>query len=104
MIAMSYLHPYLHFEQRTRWALLDYLFYLVHEHRLLESQLGIDLTYGSVPSHLNLKFGTWVLLCPLAEPFDGSEDIIGGFDPFVGLGIFIVDVDEGSDIPFQFGH
>ena len=56
------------------------------------------------PGHPNLRFAAWVLPCALAEPLRRGEDLVGGFDPFVGFGIFIVRVGEGSDISFQFGH
>jgi hypothetical protein len=37
----------------------------------------------------------------LAESLDGSEDFIRGFGPSIRLGIFIVPLDEGSDIRLQ---
>ena len=47
------------------------------------------------------------MLCDLersqAEPFDGREDVIGGFVPSEGFGIFVDDVDVVEDRLFQFG-
>lgn len=37
----------------------------------------------------------------MAEPLDGSEDFIRGFGPSIRLGIFIVPLNEGSDICLQ---
>jgi hypothetical protein len=37
----------------------------------------------------------------LAEAFDGGEDFVGEFCPSMRLWIFIVPLDEGSDIFFQ---
>jgi hypothetical protein len=37
----------------------------------------------------------------LAESLDSSEDFICGFGPSIRLGIFIVPLDEGSDICLQ---
>lgn len=53
--------------------------------------------------HLNLKSGTWVLLCPLAEPFDRCEDFVGGFDPSVGFGVLVVRLDVDDDVGLQLG-
>jgi len=39
----------------------------------------------------------------LTEAFDGGEDFVGGFDPFVGLGIFVVRREEGHDAGFEIG-
>src|SRR3546814_1061639 len=38
----------------------------------------------------------------LTEAFDGGENIVGGFDPFVGFGVFVVHLDEGGDVGFEF--
>src|SRR3546814_21187090 len=40
--------------------------------------------------------------CFLTEAFDGGENIVGGFDPFVGFGVFVVHLDEGGDVGFEF--
>lgn len=37
----------------------------------------------------------------LAEAFDRGEDIVGAFDPAKGLGVGVVDVDEGVDVVFE---
>ena len=56
------------------------------------------------PSHLNLKFAAFSFLCFLTEPFDGCEDFVSGFDPFVGFGVRVVGIYELPDISFQFCH
>jgi hypothetical protein len=38
----------------------------------------------------------------LAEAFDGGENFVGRFGPFVGLGVFVVARDEGADVGFRF--
>ena len=38
----------------------------------------------------------------LTEPFEGDENFVGGFDPFVGFGIFVVSLDEGGDVGLEF--
>src|SRR5215207_7128205 len=38
---------------------------------------------------------------PLPRAFDGGEDFVGGFGPPEGFGIFVVPVDEGTDIGFE---
>ena len=49
-------------------------------------------------SHLNPKFGSLFF----GRRGDGGEDFIGGFQTFVGLGVFVVRLDEGDDIGFEF--
>ena len=39
-----------------------------------------------------------------AEPPDGCKDLVGGLDPLVGLGLFVVRVDKGQDVGVEFGH
>ncbi len=36
-----------------------------------------------------------------AEPFGGSEDVVGGFGPFERLGIVVVTTDEVHDVCAQ---
>jgi hypothetical protein len=37
----------------------------------------------------------------LIEAFDGCEDLICGFEPAVGLRIFVVSLDERLDVGFK---
>jgi hypothetical protein len=37
----------------------------------------------------------------VAETLDRGEDLVGGFDPLVWGGIFIVGLDEGVDVSFR---
>ena len=39
----------------------------------------------------------------MAEAFDRGEDLVGGFGPAVGFGVFVVRLDEGVDVGFQLG-
>jgi hypothetical protein len=34
----------------------------------------------------------------VAKAFDGSQDLVCGFGPFEGLRIFVVQVNEGTDV------
>jgi hypothetical protein len=38
----------------------------------------------------------------LAEALDGGENLVGGFYPFVELGVFIVSRNERSAVDFEF--
>ena len=37
----------------------------------------------------------------VAEAFDGSQNLVGGLSPFEGLRIFVVQVDEGTDVGLE---
>ena len=37
----------------------------------------------------------------VAEAFDGSQDLVCGLGPFEGLRIFVVQVDEGTDVGLE---
>ena len=37
----------------------------------------------------------------MAEAFDGSQNLVCGLGPFEGLRIFIVQVDEGTDLGLE---
>jgi hypothetical protein len=50
---------------------------------------------------VNLKFAAGRPFGFLAKTFDGRENFVCGFGPSIGLGIFIVALDEGVDICFQ---
>ena len=41
------------------------------------------------------------MIDPETEAFDGGEDVVGGFGPPEGLGVFVVYFDEGPDIGFE---
>lgn len=41
------------------------------------------------------------MICGQAEAFDGCEDLVGGFCPFIRLWVLVVLVDEGLDIGFE---
>ena len=37
----------------------------------------------------------------MAEAFDGSQDLVSGLGPFEGPRVFVVQVDEGTDIGLE---
>jgi hypothetical protein len=37
----------------------------------------------------------------VAEAFDGSQDLVCGLGPFEGLRVFVVQVDEGTDVGLE---
>jgi hypothetical protein len=37
----------------------------------------------------------------VAEAFDGSQNLVCGLGPFEGLGTFVVQVDEGTDVGLE---
>ena len=37
----------------------------------------------------------------MAEAFDGSQNLVCGLGPFEGLGIFVVQIDEGTDVSLE---
>ena len=37
----------------------------------------------------------------MAEAFDGSQNLVCGLGPFEGLGIFVVQVDEGTYVGLE---
>ena len=41
------------------------------------------------------------MIDPETEAFDGGEDVVGGFGPLEGFGVFVVLVDEGADVGFE---
>jgi hypothetical protein len=40
----------------------------------------------------------------LEETLDGGEDIVRGFDPFVGFRVFFMALDEGPNVGFQLAY
>src|SRR6267143_801660 len=61
---------------------------------------------GFEPSVLNQKFLFTLGLNhdgAAAKPFDGGQDVVGGFGPAKGLGVGIAGVDEGGDGGLQRG-
>ena len=37
----------------------------------------------------------------MAEAFDGSQNLVCGLGPFEGLGVSVVQVDEGTDVGLE---
>lgn len=38
----------------------------------------------------------------MTEAFNRSQNLVGGFGPFEGLGILVVSIDESANIGFEF--